>query len=700
MGVVKMNMRWPPWPQHLWPKKFEAIVIVQRLEGTSSLVKRLKKKAHEELGSLVVEIKWKGQKKGSVSLRSLGASVKRSFTSVVALIGGEGEGEGEGVVQWNQEFRNVCTFNGYKDHDMFHPWEVMFTVSNVYNKGPKTMASVIGVASVDLAKHMPAAVDKKTEILIPLNVPGTISTSLSLCVSLRLLKLETLKEYLDAEHRSMEHVPSLPSSPESPSTSRNEPSTLKVGLRRVKIFAEYVSTVKAKKGNSKDEGNDVTSSNRSEDSEHRYRSDTDSLDNDSAIDLHEKNKEGSYVRCSSLGYGTLDSVNFVGGSPCLSSFFSSEDDFGVAHVENYNTLDQIECHGSRNRIISWRKKKLKFKYLKVKKGELLLKRDNGEVGGDDIDYDRRQLSSSDGYPVKWHKIEETIAPRQSFVPEFEGNNFMVGGWECKEFISRDKRTKLHTQVFFASFDQRSKHSGGEGACAVLVAVIADWLKANRVEIPIKCQFDGLIKDGSLEWRILCEKKEHMKKFPDKHLDLDTVLQAKISSIFVLPEKSFVGFFIPEEGTTKSGGFEFLQGAMSFDRIWEEISISASKLNINDDPLVYIVGWNDHFFVLKVEEDAYYIIDTLGERLYEGCKQAYILKFDASSTIEKLMAKENQELNEIICRGKESCKEYIKRFLAAITVRGVQLEVKKGLKPSKPLHHRLQIEFYYTQLKQQ
>ena len=40
-------------------------------------------------------------------------------------------------------------------------------------------------------------------------------------------------------------------------------------------------------------------------------------------------------------------------------------------------------------------------------------------------------------------------------------------------------------------------------------------------------------------------------------------------------------------------------------------------------------------ILKVEADAYYIIDTLGERLYEGCNQAYILKFDSSTVINKL-----------------------------------------------------------------
>ena len=108
-------MRWPPWPP-LCSRKFEAVVIVHKLEGTTSLVK-----PDEEVRSLVVEIKWKGQK--GVSLRSLRRSMKRNFTRVVGL-------GGEGVVEWNQEFRNVCTLTGFKDN-MFYPWEVMFTVSNV-----------------------------------------------------------------------------------------------------------------------------------------------------------------------------------------------------------------------------------------------------------------------------------------------------------------------------------------------------------------------------------------------------------------------------------------------------------------------------------------------------------------------------------------------------------------------------------------
>ena len=229
--------------------------------------------------------------------------------------------------------------------------------------------------------------------------------SLVLQLSLTLRKLETLQVYLDAVQRSTVCVPSSPSSPEAASMNKSEFSTLKTSLRRVKIFTDYVSTRRAKKASSKDEGSDGRSSSRSEDSEYRDTSDTDSVDNDAAIES-EENKEVPYVR-GSLCYGTLSSLNYVGGSPYTSSFFNGEDecwvsfstqkyDFGGVHVENYNTHDHVEHHSSKNRILSWRKRKLNFRSLRAK-GELLLKKHYGEEGGDDIDYDRRQLSSSDDY---------------------------------------------------------------------------------------------------------------------------------------------------------------------------------------------------------------------------------------------------------------------------------------------------------------
>jgi len=291
--------------------------------------------------------------------------------------------------------------------------------------------------------------------------------------------------------------------------------------------------------------------------------------------------------------------------------------------------------------------------------------------------------------------------------------------------------KLQTQVFFASIDQRNERAAGESACTALVAVIADWLHSNKDEMPIKSEFDSLIRDGSLEWRNLCKNDVYIEQFPDKHFDLETILQAKIRPVSVAPEKSFVGFFHPEG--LEEGGFDFLHGAMSFDSIWDEISLSASDCPNNGEPLVYIVCWNDHFFILKVEKNAYYIIDTLGERLYEGCNQAYVLKFDKDTIITKLSnegqtsdekpatasdkmqpksceetstggtlvdqsnesSDENSEREKIVCRGKESCKEYIKSFLAAIPIRELEADIKKGLMASAPFPHRLQIEFHYT-----
>ncbi|KAM3304699.1 hypothetical protein P3S67_011565 [Capsicum chacoense] len=133
---------------------------------------------------------------------------------------------------------------------------------------------------------------------------------------------------------------------------------------------------------------------------------------------------------------------------------------------------------------------------------------------------------------------------------------------------------------------------------------------------------------------------------------------------------------------------------------------------------------------------YYIIDTLEERLFEGCNQAYILKFDQYSTImqapsesqqsddkpscyrkEKTDVKEAADESKIVMStnnddsmqedrvpkkniiyiGKEACKEYIKSFLAAIPIRELQVDVKKGLMASTPFHQRLQIEFHYTMI---
>ena len=347
-----------------------------------------------------------------------------------------------------------------------------------------------------------------------------------------------------------------------------------------------------------------------------------------------------------------------------------------------------------------------------------------------------------------------------------------GKWEMKELISRDGQTKLKANVFLASIDQRSEKAAGESACTALVAVVAHWLHSNQDFMPTKQEYDKLIAQGSSDWRMLCNNETYTNFFPDRHFDLETVLEAGIHPITVFPDKSFTGFFSPEK-------FESLKGAMSFDEIWNEIN-NHSRDCQQPAAGVYIVSWNDHFFVLKVEANACYIIDSLGERLFEGCNQAYILKFDDSSMMYGKLPKEeagseesaeaeeekaasckeveseetictgkvpkedagskdeegkaasckeveSEELisggkvlreetgskesakaeeekaasckevgsEELICNGKECCKEYIKRFLAAIPLGELEVEEKKGNVSTICLHKRLQIDFHYS-----
>lgn len=270
-----------------------------------------------------------------------------------------------------------------------------------------------------------------------------------------------------------------------------------------------------------------------------------------------------------------------------------------------------------------------------------------------------------------------------------------------DLVSRDGQTKLVVQVFLASFDQCSCKAAGESACTTLVAVISHWLFSNHDRMPTGTEFDSLIIDGSSEWRKLCDNEPIVNNFPDKHFDLETVLETGIRPVLISQEKSFVGFFSPEK-------FESLKGAMSFDEIWNEIG----KTEEENQPRTYIVSWKDHFFVFKADNEAYYIIDTLGERLYEGCKQAFILKFDKSTLMLGRTGKENvhtEEIttctdnfdsndgDEVICKGKDCCREFIKIFLAAIPLRELELEEEKETVSYYSLHQRLQIEFNFITL---
>ncbi|KAF2308288.1 hypothetical protein GH714_039905 [Hevea brasiliensis] len=562
--VVRM-MRWRPWPLS-GPRKYEVRLVVRRMEGWDLVLEGGEDK-EKNSGKLTVEIRWKGPK---FALSSLRRTVKRNFTKEVEVFGKE-----NGVVEWDEEFQSLCTLSPQKEN-VFHPWEIAFTVFNGTNQGPKNKVPAVGTAMLNLAEYASTAEQKELELSLPLLLPaGAAEPRPLLLISLSLLELRTVPEATEPLQRAIVPVSSPPQSGETVSTEKDELSAIKAGLRKVKIFTEYVSTRRAKKACREEEGSEGRCSARSDEGEYNYPFDSDSID-DFEEGESDEIKEDSTIR-KSFSYGTLAYANYAGGSFYFDMRKNGEDedwvyysnrksDVGCSHFEDLTqTSEPSLLQSSKRSILSWRKRKLSFRSPKAK-GEPLLKKAYGEEGGDDIDFDRRQLSSDDAGALGLGK---------------QGNN------------SRDGRMMLQTEVFFASIDQRSEQAAGESACTALVAVIADWFQNNHDIMPIKSQFDSLIREGSLEWRNLCENETYKEQFPDKHFDLETVLQAKIRSLSVVPRKSFIGFFHPD-------------GMMREDLTF-----------------------------CKVEPEAYYIIDTLGERLYEGCNQAYILKFDSNTVIRKL-----------------------------------------------------------------
>ncbi|KAK1421090.1 hypothetical protein QVD17_23185 [Tagetes erecta] len=678
--MVVNVIKWRPWPP-LVSKKFRVKLVVKKMEGGKC------DPVHadpEKVYHRAVEIKWKGPK---ITLTSFRRTVKRNCTRE------EKVADPNGVVQWDEEFQTVCTLSGYKDNNAFNPWEIGFTVLNGSSPGPKNKIPVLGTASLNLAEFASAAEEKDHDVAIPLTIScGATEPGPSLHVQLSLMELR-------ADQESAEPTQSQSQTSESSSGEKDELSALKAGLRKVKIFTEYVSIRRGKKTSREDDHE-----SRSEEGDYSsYRFDSESLEEYEEGESTEVKEDDATYR-KSFSYGTLAYANCTTGSLYEDSVYYSnrKSDVGCSQNDDSNASvsEPYFISNPKRGIFPWKKRKLNLRSPKAK-GEPLLKKAYAEEGGDDIDFDRRQLSPADS--LGWHMLND-----QASISEFGDDSFAVGNWEQREIISRDTRMMLKTQIFFASIDQRSEQAAGESACTALVAVIADWFRNNHDLMPIKSQFDSLIREGSLEWRNLCENEVYMARFPDKHFDLETVLEANVRPLSVIPGKSFVGFFHPEE--VEEGSFDFLHGAMSFDTMWDEISRES-------EPRVYIVSWNDHFFVLKVDSDAYYIIDTLGERLFEGCNQAYILKFDRNTTISQFHAPEsgsddsnrksttetlelavkNPTENEVICEGKECCKVYLKSFLAAIPIRELQADLKKGLLSSTPIHHRLQIEFHYTQL---
>jgi hypothetical protein len=191
-----------------------------------------------------------------------------------------------------------------------------------------------------------------------------------------------------------------PSSGDSVPSGKDDASVIKVGLRNLKILRDLVSMRRFRKTNQAGDGIEEKYYVHSDGAE--FSCDTDSLDD--YLDEREQDNDlgGSTVR-KSFSYGSLHTMNF---SALLSAPRIDGDDEGWVHYSHKNSdagyhVEQVpsstvEEHvsipvGRKKSILParWRRTK-----LPKAKGEPLLKQ-YGE-GGDDIDYDRRLLTPSDG----------------------------------------------------------------------------------------------------------------------------------------------------------------------------------------------------------------------------------------------------------------------------------------------------------------
>eukprot|EP00850_Spirogloea_muscicola_P009835 SM000056S17953 [mRNA] locus=s56:334849:336613:+ [translate_table: standard] len=440
--------------------------------------------------------------------------------------------------------------------------------------------------------------------------------------------------------------------------------------------------------------------------------------------------------------------------------------------ERDNLLRATSSGGS---FLSWRKRKLSFRSPRAatERSEPLLNKAYGEDGGDEIDWDRRQAEEAMAdhplHKVLRHSAEAGGADEGRSI---FGEGFAVGAWEAADLVSRDGRSRLcAAPLFFGSIDQCHESAAGEGACTSLVTVVADWLLAHPSTMPNRAELDAMVREGSAQWRRLCSIEEYKARFPDCHFDLETVMLARGSvasdasstdkaALRVLPESSYVGFFRPEGAAAAEACASVLEGAMTYEGIWEEVAQAAAAA-------VYVVSWNDHFFVLKVDPaaGACFIIDTLGERLHEGCQRAYVLRFDGSSVVvrqplllplarveasasapngemgpthdrsdgavsscsgneeapgtaqvvvvapEAKAAVDSSVAAELPCTSAEAaaapaspamqaamvaCRDFIQNFYAALPLAGLEKDLAKGRGGDTPLHRRLQVEFHHMQ----
>ncbi|KAF4378107.1 hypothetical protein G4B88_022930 [Cannabis sativa] len=192
----------------------------------------------------------------------------------------------------------------------------------------------------------------------------------------------------------------------------------------------------------------------------------------------------------------------------------------------------------------------------------------------------------------------------------------------------------------------SRLASGYGACSVIAIFIAHWLHCNPKLMPTRVQFESLILEGSSEWRALSNESSYCQnKFSNNHFDIEIVINAGIRPVSICTDRSVTGMFEVEK-------INLLKDMFSLDNMWETIT-----KDLTTEPKNFVVGWNDHFFVLKLELHV-------------------------------------SPINKFFARAKDCCKEYMRKFLSSNIVMKLEKEYKRGYIQLPYLYEKLQIDMSY------
>eukprot|EP00873_Tetraselmis_striata_P004773 jgi/Tetstr1/425037/TSEL_015502.t1 len=306
---------------------------------------------------------------------------------------------------------------------------------------------------------------------------------------------------------------------------------------------------------------------------------------------------------------------------------------------------------------------------------------------------------------------------------FQLGRAISGGWISARLTSRGEASETvsaHLDLFYGSMDQTSPTADGPAACSCSTLSLSRWILAAGHVPTQPGEMDAALLEGCRQWRALSAVPTHRAAFPDAHFDLDTVLAAQergpsgASRVRLLPDRSFVGFFRPS-GLKCEVLADLLDSAMPLADIWAQIGSAQQQ------PTTYIVGWNDHWFVLHVSDGHCYLLDTLGQKLFDGCDRAFALRFPPTKP-----AGEVSESRQLECDPEakassslklalhelgaaEGCHEFLEKFYTVAPLRQLVSDLNRAIKthgswmdsisPESVLR-QLQIDFHRVELEQQ